>query len=40
MYFSNPFGMTLIFTLNLLNSLNINDCHILLNYEILQELFW
>ena len=39
MYFSNPFGMTLTFTSNLLISLIIK-CHNLLDYEILQEMFY
>ena len=36
MYFCNPFGMALTFTSNLFLLL-LNECHNLLDYEILQE---
>ena len=39
MYFSSPFGSTSTFKLNLCGSEKKNDCHNLLNYEILQEFF-
>ena len=38
MYFSNPFGMTLLHQTYLFPLL-LNDCHNLLDYEILQEFF-
>ena len=38
MYFSNPFGITSIHV-RIFKLIELNDCHNLLNHEILQELF-